>query len=75
MYLIRLGASVLVLYWAGTWCSRVDDERVKEGKSLIFPGLCSWPLHSLESARNREIERKRKKERHGDPSSDGAKMF
>ena len=41
-----------------TWWSRVHDEKVKEGKRLIFSGLCSWPLHSRESARNRERERK-----------------
>ena len=66
----------------------MDDERVKEGKRLIFPGLRSQLLHSRESNRNREIrdththrerererEKERKKERHGDPSSDGAKVF
>ena len=36
---------------------------MKEGKRLTFPGLHSWPSHSKESARNREIERKRKRER------------
>ena len=50
---------VLVLYWTGIWWSGVDDERVKEGKRLIFPGLRSWLLHSRESARNRERERKK----------------
>ena len=51
----------------------MDDERVKEGKRLIFPGLRSQLLHSRKSARNRE--REREKERHGDPSPDGAKVF
>ena len=70
---------VLVLYWTGTWWSGVDDERVKEGKRLIFPGLRSWLLHSRESARKRERERERERERktdrHGDQSSHGAKVF
>ena len=80
---------MLVLYWTGTWWFRVNDERGKEGKRLIFPGLCSRVPHSRESAgnregegdgereRKREKERKegRKKERHGDPSSDRAKVF
>ena len=51
---------VLVLYWTGT---RVDNERVKEGKRLIFPGLHSQLSCSRESVRNREIERE--KERRG----------
>ena len=63
--------------------SRVDDESVKEGKRLIFPGLCGQLPCSRESAKNREIKRKRgrerkkerKKERQGDQSSDGAKLF
>ena len=53
--------------------SRVDDESVKEAKRLIFPGLCSRLPCSRESARNREM--KRKKERLGDQSFDGAKVF
>ena len=55
----------MVLYWTGTWWSGVDDERVKEGKRLIFPGLCSQLSCSKESGRNRESERERerKKER------------
>ena len=65
--------AVEVLSWTGTWWSRVDDEKVKEGERLIFPGLCSRLLHSRKSARSREMERK--KERYGDPSSDGAKVF
>ena len=48
---------VLVLYWTGTWWSGVYDERVKEGKRLIFPGLRSRLSGSRESARNRERER------------------
>ena len=68
---------VLVLYWTGIWWSGVDDERVKEGKRLIFPGLHSWLLRSRESVRNRKRKRgrQRKKERHGDQSSGGAKVF
>ena len=66
---------VLVLYWTGTWWPRVEDERVKEGKRLIFPGLHSRLPRSRESARNRERERERERERDGDPSSDGAKVF
>ena len=44
----------------------MDDERVKQVKRLIFPGLCSRLPRSRESARNRERERERerKKERH-----------
>ena len=62
---------------------------MKEGKSLIFPGLRSRLPHSRESARNRERERdrdrdrdrerqretERERQRYGDPSSDGAKVF
>ena len=78
---------LLFLYWTRTWWSGVNDERVKKGKKLIFPGLCSRLSHSRESARNTEIEREkerkeerkkernRKKDRHGDPSSVGAKVF
>ena len=72
---------MLVLNWTGTWWSRVDNEKVKEGKRLIFPGLHNRLSHSRESARNMYIyiegerKRKRKKERHGDPSSDGAKVL
>ena len=65
--------TLLVLYWTGTWWSGVDDERVKEGKRLIFPGLCSQISCSRESARNSERERER--ERNRDPSSNGAKVF
>ena len=39
--------------------SRVNDEKVKEGKRLTFPGLRSRPSRSRESARNRETERKK----------------
>ena len=42
-------------YWTGTWWFRVDDERVKEVKRLIFPGLHSWLSCSRESAKNRDI--------------------
>ena len=68
---------MLVLYWTRSWWSGVDDERVKEEKRLIFPGLCSQLLCTRESAKNRGLERERemKKERHRDPSSDGAKVF
>ena len=51
---------------------------MKEGKRLIFPGLCSQLSYSRESARNRDKEKERKKERKkdtGDPSSEGAKVF
>ena len=64
--LAEVGPEMLVLYWTGTWWSGVDDERVKEGKRLLFPGLCSQLLRSRESARNREIERKRGRERKKD---------
>ena len=50
-------------------------KRVKEGKRLIFLGLHSRVSCSRESARNREIEKESKKERHGDQNSDGAKVF
>ena len=40
----------------------MDNERVKEGKRLTFPGLRSQLLSSRESARNREIKKKRKKD-------------
>ena len=54
----------MVLYWTGTWWSRVNDERVKEGKRLTFPGLHSQLLHSRESARReRETDRERERER------------
>ena len=55
--------SMLVLYWTGTWWSGVNNERVKEGKRLIFPGLHSWLSRSRESARNRERERDRQTDR------------
>ena len=64
-----------ILDWTGTWWSGVNDERVKEGKRLIFPGLCSQLSHSRESARKRKRERERKRERHWDPRSDGAKVL
>ena len=54
---------LLVLWWTGTWWSGVDDGKVKEGKRLIFPGLCSQLSYSRESARNRDKEKERKKER------------
>ena len=63
----------------------MDDEKMKEGKRIIFPMLCSRLSRSRESARNREIERererkrkkgrKRKKKRHRDPSSDGTRVL
>ena len=56
---------LVVLCWTRTWWSRVDDERVKEGKRLIFPGLRSWLLHSRESTRNRERERKKERQTRG----------
>ena len=70
----EVGPEMLVLYWTGTWWSRVNDERVKERKRLLFPGLRSQLSCSRESARNREIETK-KERKTGDPSSDGAKVF
>ena len=63
---------MLVLYWTGTWWSGVDDERVKEGKRLIFPGFRA-PGNQPEVERERKKQRKKK--RHGDPSSDGAKVL
>ena len=61
----KKSTKVLVLYWTGTWWSGVDNEKVKEEKRLIVPGLRSRLSCSRESARNREIEteRERKKER------------
>ena len=58
-YFLKLifGDYLLVVYWTGTWWPRVDDERVKEEKRLILPGLRSWLSRSRESARNREIEK------------------
>ena len=46
-----------VLYWTRTWWSGDDDEKVKEGKRLVFPGLRSRPSRSRESAGNREREK------------------
>ena len=59
-----LPSELLVLYCTGTWWPRVDDERVKEGKRLIFPGFRSWLSCSRESARKRvrEREKERKKD-------------
>ena len=57
--LTAVNSAGLVLYWAGTWWSRVDDGTVKEGKRLIFPGLHSRLSRSRESARNRKRERKK----------------
>ena len=56
---------VLVLYWTGIWWSRFNDERVKEGKRLIFPELCSWLSHSTESVRNRERDRETDRQTQG----------
>ena len=70
---VGLFFSLLVFIRTGTWWSGADDEKVKEGKRLIFPRLRSQPSRSRGSARNRE--RERKKGRYGDPSSDGAKVF
>ena len=42
---------------------RVNNERVKEGKRLIFPGLRTSLSRSRESARNGEREGGRKGER------------
>ena len=53
---------LLVLYWTGTWWSGVNDERVKEGKRLIPPGLCSLLSGLRESVRNGERDRERKKD-------------
>ena len=39
---------------------------MKEGNRLIFPGLCSRPLRSRKSARNRYREREEEKERKKD---------
>ena len=71
---------MLVLYWTGTWWSRVNDEMVKEGKRLITLGytasFCTpGNQPEIERWRERERERGRKEERHRDPSSDGAKVF
>ena len=38
---------VEVLYWTGTWWSRVDDNKVKERKRLIFLDLCRKPIKPL----------------------------
>ena len=58
-------SGVVVLEWTRTWWSRVNDEKMKEGKRLIFPGLHSRPSRSRESARNRKRERERERERWG----------
>ena len=39
---------LLVLYWTGTWWSRVNDERVKEGKRLIFIPWVTLPAFVLQ---------------------------
>ena len=77
----------MVLYWTRAWWSGVDDERVEEGKRLIFPGLRSRLSCSRESARNiyrerdRDRDKKREKERKEgrktvvETSSDRAKVF
>ena len=72
------GSGVLFLYCTGSWWSGVDDERVKEGKRLIFPGLRSRLSSSgnqPERERERERKRERKTDRNGDRSSDVAKVF
>ena len=68
------GSGVLFLYCTGTWWSGVDDERVKERKRLIFPGLRSRLSSSRESARNREREREREKVRKEDRQKWGPKL-
>ena len=50
----------------GTWWSGVKDEKMKEARRLIFPGLLSQPSCSRESAKNKERERERDKERKKD---------
>ena len=59
---------MLVVYWTRTWWPGVDDERVKEGKRLVFPGLLAG-FHApgdqpeIDRKRGREREKERKKER------------
>ena len=52
---------------------RVNNERVKEGKRLIFPGLRTSLSRSRESARNREREggREGEKEREREGREEG----
>ena len=59
-----LHAYLLVLYWTGTWWSRVNNERVKEGKRLIFPGFHA-PGNQPEIERQRERERRERKKDKG----------
>ena len=59
----KKSTKVLVLYWTGTWWSGVDNEKVKEEKRLIFPGLRSRLSCSRESARNIYIERDRDRDK------------
>ena len=56
---------MLVLYWTGTWWSGVNDERMKEGKRLIFPGLrrVSRLSRSREFSQKWRERKKEKKER------------
>ena len=56
---------MLVLYWTGTWWSRVNDEMVKEGKRLINLGYTAsfWtPGNQPEIEREKQRERERKKD-------------
>ena len=55
------------------WSRRWESERSKEAN---IPWV-TQPASGLQgiSQKEREIEKKRKKERHGDQSSDGAKVF
>ena len=74
--------------WTRTWWSGVDDEKVKEGKRLIFPGLHSQISCCRESARklqrisqkyththtHTQREREREKERQTDRQTWGPKL-
>ena len=65
---------LLVLYWTGTSWSGVDNEKAKEGKRLIFPGLHSQLSQSRESARNRERESEREREGKKERKTRGPKL-
>ena len=56
----------------------MDDEKVKEGKRLIFPGFAvnfPAPGNQPEIEIKRKRGRERKKDTKRDQSSDGAKVF
>ena len=56
------GRHLLVLYWTGTRWSGVNDERVKEGKTVTQPAFVLQGISQKLRKRERETKKERKKE-------------